>query len=165
MQDTHPIPANKCLLTERNICFPRLQDVSEDVILHDADEQNVVQMSWIELGQVVDLALCCGWDPIGTSPPSRPPVGTLDLLDLASSPEDRWEAWAQKQREIWSWTCLSQDFPEVVQDDDACAMANALESALPDLEEEEFAQTVKKFITFCESSGGFTIGRFERELR
>jgi hypothetical protein len=160
-QGSQPLPPIECLLSVRNIFVPGIHDVVDDVILHDADEQNVVQMSWIEWGQILDLAVSSGWDPFGTNPPSLSPVS---ILQFAPSPEERWEAWEQGQQESWSRTYLSLEFPEVVQDD-ACAMADALESALPDLEEEKFKENLKEFIAFSQNSGGFTIGRLERELR
>jgi hypothetical protein len=159
LQGSQAITAKVHHLNEKGKVVPRVHDVSEDVILHDAYGNNVVRISWNMWFQFLDLAESNGWDPMGTNPPSLPPVA---ILELAPSREERWEAWEHEHEETWSGTYLSQDFPEVTWED-ACAMAKALKTAPPMLDDNEFAQTVKKFISFCESSGGFTIGRSDGE--
>jgi hypothetical protein len=161
IQGSQPLPVNECLLSVRNIFVPNIQDVSDKVILHDADGQNTIQFSWDEWVQALHEGDSYGWDPTGTNPPSRPPVA---ILDFAPPPLERWEAWEQEHREAWSGTYFSCDYQEVTWDD-ACALADALESALADLEDDKFKEKVKQFISFCWHSGGFTIGRFDEEYR
>jgi hypothetical protein len=159
IQGSQPIPAKECLFAERNTRAPRIRDVFDKVILHDADGQNTIQFSWINWGQILDLGESNGWDPIGTNPPSLPPDA---ILDLAPPADLRWEAWEQEHQEAWSGTYFSCDYQEVVWDD-ACALAAALQSALPDLKGGRFKGKLKQFISFCQDSGGFTIGHSEGE--
>lgn len=159
IQDSQSILAKEFLIIEKNRRPPRILDVSDKVILHDADGQNTIQFSWNEWVQALHEGDSYGWEPKGTNPPSLPPEA---ILDLAAPADLRFEAWEQEHREAWSGTYFSCDYQEVTWDD-ACAMAAALKSALADLEDDKFKEKVKQFISFCRHSGGFTIGRFDGE--